>query len=138
MGKIDALPVFNMLNYIDDPIKAEIIKDVGDISQVEVMYNYVLLGIYVRPEKTQSGLYLADTTRKEDVYQGKTGLVLKVGPTAFVDGPDMDFAGQNVQVGDWIVLRPGDGWQVKVGKRDCRMVPDTSIKLKVPKPDMIY
>ncbi len=123
---------------LPDPIKEEIIRDVGDISQVEVMYNYVLLGIYVRPAQTKSGLHLPDTVRKEDVYQGKTGLVLKVGPTAFIDNQDMDFAGQKVEVGDWIVLRPGDGWQVKVGNRDCRMIQDTSIKLKVPKPDMIY
>jgi len=121
-----------------DPIKAEIIKDVGDISQVEVMFNYILVGIYKRPEKTAGGIILTDKSRDEDIYQGKTGLVLKVGPTAFLGDDDVDFRGQSVKEGEWIVLRPGDGWQVKVGNRDCRMVADTSIKLKVPKPDMIY
>ena len=120
-----------------DPAKEEIIKSAGDISEVEVMHNYVLLGIWVRPKITKGGLHLPDTVVDEDKYQGKTGLVLKIGPTAFVDG-EYDFAGQKVEVGDWIVLRPGDGWQLRVGNRDCRMVTDTSIKLKVPKPDMIY
>lgn len=131
MGKV--LPV-----SILDHDKADILNDVGDISQVEVMHNYVLAGIWVRPNKTKGGILLTDNTLKEDIYQGKTALVLKKGPTAFMDGPDGDFMGQNVEIGDWIVLRPGDGWQVKVGNRECRMVPDTSIKLKVPKPDMIY
>lgn len=122
---------------LPDPIKEEIIRDVGDISQVEVMHNYILCGIWVRPEKTAGGILLTAKSRDEDKYQGKTGLVLKIGPTAFVDG-EYDFAGQKVEVGDWIVLRPGDGWQVRVGGRDCRMVQDASVKLKVPKPDMIY
>lgn len=132
MGK----PASNVVTL--DPVKDEIIRDVGDISEVEVMHNYILAGIWIRPEKTKGGIILTQKTQDEDKYQGKTALVLKKGPTAFVDGPDGDFMGQNVEVGEWIVLRPGDGWQVKVGNRDCRMVPDTSIKLKVPKPDMIY
>lgn len=123
---------------LPDQAKQEIINDAGDISEVEVMHNYILAGIWKRPEKTKGGILLTDNSRQEDVYQGKTALVLKKGPIAFVDGPDGEFMGQNVEVGDWIVLRPGDGWQVKVGGRECRMVADTSIKLKVPRPDMIY
>ena len=139
MGKTNQVNIAIIPQFLAaDPIKHEIVQDVGDISQVEVMFNYVLVGIYKRGEKTKGGILLTDNYRQEDIYQGKTGLVLKVGPTAFKDDDDTDFAGQNVQVGDWIVLRPGDGWQVKVGNRDCRMVADTSIKLKVPKPDMIY
>jgi co-chaperonin GroES (HSP10) len=118
--------------------KQEIIEEVGDISQVEVMYNQILVGIWKRPEKTKGGIILTDNTRKEDDYQGKVGLVLKCGPSAFQSTDEMDFGTQSVQVGDWVVFRPGDGWQLKVGDRPCRMLVDASIKLKIPKPEMVY
>lgn len=118
--------------------KEDIIKSVGDLDDIEVMHNQILVGIWRRPEKTKGGIILTDNTKKEDEYQGKVGLVLKKGPTAFISDDDMDFKGQNVEVGDWIVLRPGDGWQVKVREQPCRMLVDTSVKMKISRPDLVY
>ena len=53
-----------------DP-KHEILDRVGDLSGVEVFGGDVLVAIYKRPEKTRSGIILADTTRDEDRFQGK-------------------------------------------------------------------
>ena len=116
----------------------EIIDEVGDLSGIEVMYNQILVGIYKRPERSAGGIIYTDTAKKEDEYQGKVALVLKVGPTAFKSDEDMDFGDQSVAVGDWIVLRPGDGWQLRVGKRACRMLVDSTVKMKIAQPDLIY
>jgi co-chaperonin GroES (HSP10) len=117
--------------------KRDIINEAGDLSEVEVMYNQILVGIWKRPERTKGGIILTDNTRKEDDYQGKVGLVLKMGPGAFQDNDEMHFT-QTAKVGDWVVLRPGDGWQLKVNDRPCRMLLDTSVKLIIPKPEMVY
>lgn len=121
-----------------DHEKEEIIKAAGDISGIEVMYNQLLVGIYIRPEKTRGGIILADQSKDEDKFQGKVGLVLKVGPTAFVSDGELDFAGQKAEVGDWVVYRVGDGWQLKVGQRACRMLADRSIKLKISDPSLVF
>lgn len=120
-----------------DPAQ-EILKEVGDLSKYEIFGNYVLLGIYVRPEKTRSGIVLADVTRKEDEYQGKAALVLKKGPSAFVSDANYDFKNQNVEVGDWVAIFVSDGRKVVINKKLCRLVEDHHIRMKIPAPDEVF
>ena len=61
------------------PVKEATAALVGDLEGVEVFGNQVLVAIYQRPNKTASGIYLSDGVRAEDQYQGKVGLVLKLG-----------------------------------------------------------
>jgi hypothetical protein len=77
------MPAVAMLHE-EDPREA-ILKRVGDLSGVDVFGSDMLVAIYKRPEKTKSGLILADSTRTEDVHQGKVGLVVKMGPFCYVD-----------------------------------------------------
>ena len=65
--------------------RQEILKAVGDISNFNVFHNQVLIAIYIRPEMTAGGIIITNKTRDEDKWQGKVGLVLKKGPSAFVD-----------------------------------------------------
>ena len=120
----------------------EIRASVGSLDGIEVFNNQILVGIYVRPEKTAGGILLADQTRNEDKHQGKVGLVLKKGPLAFVDDARNDFQGQDVQVGDWIAYRVQDGWSLTIngpgGKVTCRMIEDVHVKMRVSSPDEIY
>lgn len=129
------------MEHEDDP-RREIIAAIGDIAGIEVMHNQVLIALYRRPDKTKGGIFLSDVTRKEDEYQGKVGLVLKKGPLAFVDDAHSKFGGQDVAVGEWIGIRPGDGWPVALmgteGKVECRMVEDVHIKMRLSAPDDIH
>lgn len=118
--------------------KQQILDGVGDLSDIEIMFNHVLIGIWKRPEMTAGGIHLPDTVRKEDDYQGKVGLVLKLGPQAYQSDNEVDFGTQKVSVGDWVVFRPGDGWQLKIRDKECRMLIDASIKMKITKPDLVY
>ena len=120
-----------------DPVE-ELRKAIGDLSKVKIYNNWILCAVYKRPEKTASGLYLADTTRKEDEYQGKVGLVVKKGPIAFVDDDNTSFNGQNVELGDWVVFRASDGWSLNVNGVLCRMLQDTNIRLTIPSPDVVF
>lgn len=125
------------MRHEKDPAQ-EIHSKVGDLKAVDLYFNQVLIGIYVRPNVTKSGIHLADRTRDEDLYQGKVGLVLKKGPMAFKDDETMQFNGQNVAVGDWIVFRPSDGWQLSVNGTACRVLRDIDIKARVAAPDVIW
>ena len=126
-----------LMDHINDPVK-EVWDSVGDISTVDLMFNQVLIGIYQRPNKTKGGLFLSDKTLEEDLYQGKVGLVLKIGPTAFVDDGDSKFYGQKIAVNDWIVFRPSDGWQLKLNGKACRVLQDVHVKARVAAPDVVY
>ena len=114
----------------------------GDLSGVEVMHRYVLVATHVRSEKIGSlGLILrSDTNLQEDEYQSKCALVLKMGNMAFQDVPEegIVFGGQKAEVGDWIVLRVGDGWPLNVNGTPCRMILDGQVRMKVENPEMIY
>jgi co-chaperonin GroES (HSP10) len=118
---------------------AEELKNaVGDLSKLKVYHNNILCAVYKRPEKTASGLYLSDGIRKEDEYQGKVVLVLKKGPIAFQDDDKTSFAGQDVQEGEWVVLRSSDGWKLNINGVLCHVIQDTQIKMTIPEPDMAF
>lgn len=132
------MPVMKMFHDTDP--REELLKRVGDLSNVEVFGNEILVAIYKRPEKTKSGIILTDKTKDEDKWQGKVGLVIKKGPLAFVPEGNTDFAGMNVEPGDWVCYRVGDGWSVAIDKseNDFRVVQDIHIKLRVDQPDRIW
>lgn len=119
-----------------DP-KEVLLEQVGDISKIEVFNMQVLVAVYIRPEKTKSGLFLSDKARDEDRYQSKVGLIIKKGPTAFVDKDGEWFSGLDIKEGDWIVFRPSDGWNVTVNGTLCRMLDDMSVRARIEHPDQV-
>ena len=138
------MPAVAMLHEVDP--KQAILDRVGDLSGVELFGSDMLVAIYKRPEKTKSGIILTDTTRKEDVHQGKVGLVVKMAPFCYVDDDGNKF--RDINVGDWIVFRPSDGWQITLNTLqksisredvvDCRIVGDANVRMRVSDPDYIY
>lgn len=126
------------MEHTTDPAE-EILKSVGDLSKYELFGNQVLIGVYKRPEKTQSGIYISEQTRQEDEYQGKAGLVLALGPSAFVSDANYDFKGQSVKVGDWVAIFVTDGRKLMLGGGQlCRIVEDQFIRMRIPAPDAVY
>ena len=123
--------------HADNP--AEGLKNsVGDISNIKVLHNNILCAVYKRPAKTASGIHLPDQILKEDEYQGKVVLVLKKGPLAFVDDEKTAFAGQDINEGEWVVLRSSDGWKLNVNGVLCQIIQDVQVRLTIPSPDLVY
>jgi len=121
-----------------DP-KDALMEQVGDLlSEVNIFNMKVLVAVYIRPEKTKGGLFLSEKARDEDRFQSKIGLVLKKGPTAFVDEDGKWFSGLAVKEGDWVVFRPSDGWGLTINGTMCRMLDDMSIQGTVSHPDQIW
>jgi hypothetical protein len=125
--------------HLEDP-KAAIWNAVGkDLDDVEPMNQQILVAIYIQPAtKTMGGLEIPQEAVDEDRFQGKVGMVLKKGPRAFVDADGVRFYGQNVEPGDWVAFRPSDSMKVTVGARECRLLPDVFIKMKLAQPDAVW
>ena len=125
------------MKHEHDP-KKELLASLGDVSTIEVFNNAVLVATYVRPKKTASGIHLPDAYVEEDRYQGKAALIVKMGPEAFKDDAGRWFSGADIKEGDWIALRPSDGWPVSVNGVPCRMIEDTAVRLKIDRPDRVW
>lgn len=124
----------------------------GDLSDYEVFHNLVLVATYVAPPLMMKGpngedvpLHLTDRALAEDRFQGKVGLVIKVGPTAFQDDGVAKFGGVAVSVGDWVMYRPSDGTELFIRDRrkineglSCRLIEDVFVRGRTSDPSLIY
>jgi len=130
------MPPMKMTHAVDP--KIDLLEKIGDLSEVEVFNNNILVAIYIRPNKTKSGIILADETTEQDKYQGKVGLVVKLGNSAFEDETGRWFKGIKVNVGDWVVFRPSDGWSIAINSQPCRIMDDVVIRGRVKHPDLVW
>jgi len=130
------MPYMRMEHDVD-PVQ-KLIKELGGISDIEIFNNQILVAVYLRPEKTKTGIYMPDKHREEDKYQSKVGLVVKKGPSAFVDTGDNWFKDVDINLNDWIMYRATDGWSITVNNVLCRMLDDTAVRGRIPHPDAVW
>lgn len=103
--------------------------------------NRLLVAVFIQPERTKSGLILPDKTLDEAKYQGKAGLVLKLGPMAF--NFDDEVQARSPEVGDWVFFRAADAWNcgLSIGNGEgveCRVVFDDCVVGVVEDPELIW
>lgn len=122
-----------------DP-KRVLLDQVGPtVDRLNILNTQVLVAVYIRPEKTKGGIIMSNLTRDEDRYQSKVGLILKKGPSAFVeDGEKKWFGDVTFNEHDWVVFRPSDGWAITINGTLCRMIEDVSVKMQISHPDDVY
>lgn len=137
MALVSSGRVIDLVSKSKNP-KLEIIKLIGDLSTVDIKFNMVLLATYFRPERTAGGIIRPDENKSEDEWQGKVGLVMKLGPKAYVDDDETAFEGEKVQTGEWAVYKIGDTWSLNINGYPCRMIRDSSIKMTVKDPNMVF
>ena len=138
------MPAALMDHGSENPRQA-LLEKVGDVSGVKLYGSDVLVAIYMRPEKTKSGIILTDNMRGEDAYQGKVGLIIGMGPTAYIDDEGNKF--RDINVGDWGAFRASDGFPITLNtgggitSKDavlCRIITDINIRMTVSSPDLVF
>ena len=132
------MPAMVMSHEVDP--KNVLLDKVGDIEDVEIFNNQVLVAVYIRPNKTKLGgkdFYLTDNVVDEDRFQGKVGLLLKKGSTAFVES-DGWFVNTTFELDDWLVFKPSDGWSLTVNGVLCRIIEDINVRGRVDTPDRVW
>lgn len=130
------MPAIQMDHADLDP-KKEIFDKVGDLSEIKMMNANILVGIYIRPQRTKGGIII-HSVQKEDQFQGKVGLVLSIGPLAFKDDETTKFGGQQLEVGDWVMFRASDGDALDVNGQRCRLLQDVTVRMKIAQPDSVF
>ena len=131
-----------------DPLIAHITAlkaAIGDMPDFDVFHNQVLVVKFIRKTVGSSGSLLSsEQTQTEDKWQGKCGMVVKLGPSAFQDEGNIQFYGKSVKAGDWVLYRNTDGWDFDYypltsnEKFPCRVLQDAEIKAVVTRPDLVW
>jgi len=137
-------------------LTAKLTADLAPVVQgIQLLRNRVLVASFIRPEKTSGGIIRPDAVREEDKWQGKAGLILAVGPSAFdFEEVDADVemgmtrddarAHHNIpNVGEWVFFRGSDTWdsglQVAPGVgAHCRFIFDDAIIGRIADPATIW
>lgn len=121
----------------------ETIRRLGDLDDIELLFNDVLVAKYIR-EMASTNIIASHETQREDSWQGVVGLVLKLGPRAFVDDEHNKFYDLTVKPGDWVLYRNSDGWDKDiqmVGEYmavKCRIIADVHIRGRVKYPGRLF
>jgi hypothetical protein len=128
----------------EDP-RQTLIDAIGknNIDAYHPSFRLVLVATYVRSNMSKGGIILGgDNTLGENRFQGKVGLVLKLGPGCF-EHPQ--FGGFKVEPGDWVHYRTSDADEFFFVDEDTgldgasvRLVDDTLIKAKVDDPQKVF
>lgn len=118
--------------------KKLVLKDLGDISGVVILGSDVLVATYIKPRKTAGGIFLPDKSAEEDRHQGKIGLVLKLGESAFSYSGPYKYEGTVPKVGDYVAFHTSDTREIGIRGVSCRTVDSSLIRMIVPDPDSVY
>lgn len=110
------------------------------IAGYTVLEDDVLLATYVRNEKTSGGIFIPSTSKQEDRFQGKVGLILKCGPLAFKydKSGSYEYTGTPPKVNEWVVYRPSDGWEISLNGVSCRIIRAAMLRGVVTNPETIW
>lgn len=98
----------------------------------------VLFVTYIEPEKTSGGLYKAQQSQQEILFQGTVGLVVGLGPLAFkYDSKGYAWEGDHAKLDDWIVVRFADCWEIHIAGLSCRLIDPENIRGIIDDPAII-
>lgn len=114
-------------NHGPDFLKQKLIKEVGDISEMEIFGDNLLVAVYIGPEKIR-GIHRAKETVAEDPLQANIGLVLKIG-VGIEDADEL--------LHKWVQFGYNDGLRLHYNEVDCRYMPIGRIRSTIPDPTKV-
>lgn len=122
----------------NENFKDTVLDALGNLDGYQVLGSNVLVATYVSCRKTKGGILRIDKSVDEDRWQGKVGLVLKLGETAFkYDGASF-YEGPKPNVGDYVAFHTSDTREIGLMGTSCRFVDSSLIRMIVPDPDALY
>ena len=118
-------------------------RELGSLDGFDIAAQGVLVATYKRPDdiKTEGNVILAHAVVKDDEFQSKTGLVVKLGRRAFIDDEHVQWHGYRCDVGDWVMFKASEGLKMEIpgsGGVHCRLISDVHLKMKVPHADAVF
>lgn len=133
MQRVNVLEAAQAANF-----RKYITNKLGSLDDWTVLFSNVLLATYILPEKTIGGIIRPQSNISQDVWQGKVGLILKLGETAFkYDGP-YEYVGRKPKVGEYVMCHSSDPREVGINGQSCKIVDSSLCRMIVPDPDALY
>lgn len=119
------------------------------VAKIKLLRNRVLVATFIESEVSKGGIIKPPKTLDESRFQGKVGLVLKLGPMAFEFDDPEHLRSEKPRVGDWIFYRASDATEcgVKINSERwpnhgtgvlCRHIHDDLVVGIVDDPESIW
>jgi co-chaperonin GroES (HSP10) len=128
-----------VLEYRDGDDPKQIVFDaLGESMEgLELLQNDVLVVTAPTLTMSRGGIIMTHKSKNEQRFQGKTGLVVKLGEIAFKDESRWPNEESRPKVGDWVFFRNSDSSECGINGISCRFIDDTFVKGRVSTPDAI-
>ncbi len=127
---------------VDDPAEVIMASVRDELERIPAIFGpRVLIASAPSASKSKGGIILTDKSKDEGRWQGKAGLVLKLGVTAFRYDPrypSYDWEGPKPEVGSWISFFNSDSREIGIGGIACRYIWDSDILSLISDPEAIY
>jgi hypothetical protein len=129
---------------VEDPKEVVLARVGAELEKFPEIYGSRVLVATAPSASTlgRSGLLVAtDKQKDEGRWQGKVGLILKLGTTAFENDPrfpSYEWKGPKPSVGDWVFYRTSDAWETGIGGISCRHIWDADIVGRITDIEAIY
>lgn len=113
------------------------LQSLGSLDGYIVLGGDVLVATYIKPRVTAGGIWNTDKGVTEDRYQGKVGLVLKLGEDAFKFSGNYEYKGTVPQPGQYVAFHTSDTREIGINGVSCRTIDYNLIRMVVPDPDAL-
>lgn len=118
--------------------KEAVLKSLGKLDGFEVLGSNVLVAGYIQPRKTAGGIIVPEGSVHEDRWQGKVGLILKMGEAAFKFDGAYEYRGRTPKVGEYVMYHTVDSRELGIHGVSCRLIDSSLIRMVAPDPDAFY
>lgn len=117
------------------------------VETIEPLGAEILLVMYERGKqrgevKTTGGIIVPEMKTgalAEDKYQGKAGLLMRMGPLAFTEDGSHRWGGRTPRPGDWVLVNINDTFAFDLpGDRRARIVEDVNVRAILQRPDVVW
>lgn len=101
----------------------------------------ILIALSPSASKSKGGIIFTDKAKDEGRFQGKAGLVLKLGVEAFKYNPrfpTLDWEGPKAEVGDWVHFFNSDSREIGIGGIACRYIWDSDLLGIITDPEAVF
>lgn len=139
MGKSEPAPS-SPVDLRKNAILTKLATLLGDELPLLVQPHEVMVALWEGDERSKGGVIIPDQTKDENIYQGKTGLIISLGAAAFEDDDEHRWP-VKPQEGDWVMFRGADGFPFVLGGREgqhCRLLHESKVRMVVNSPDEVW
>ncbi len=108
------------------------------LAQMQLLGNRVFLATYITPQISRGGILMPEKRIDASRFEGKAGLVLAIGATAFKYDGAWPWESPKPAVGDWVWYRSSDAPECGFNEVYCREIEDNLIKGIIKDPSKIF